>query len=65
MSIDLHTLAALISVVLYAIGFVPYIYHVFHGRVIPHPFSWSVWMLFGIINASILSAASEGWSWAL
>ena len=45
---------ALLSVFLYGIGFVPYIYHVFHGRVVPHPFSWTIWCGFSLMNLIIL-----------
>lgn len=55
---------ASISVFLYFIGFIPYIYHVFHGRVIPHPFSWSIWFLFAATNCYILFEIN-GLTWSL
>lgn len=45
---------ASISIFLYYLGFIPYIYHVFHGRVVPHPFSWSIWFIFSVTNLYIL-----------
>lgn len=45
---------ASISIFLYYIGFIPYIYHVFHGRVVPHPFSWTIWFIFSVTNLYIL-----------
>jgi hypothetical protein len=45
---------ASISVFLYFLGFIPYIYHVFHGRVVPHPFTWSIWFIFSVTNLYIL-----------
>ena len=55
---------ASLSVFLYFIGFIPYIYHVFHGRVVPHPFTWTVWFIFALTNAYILFQVN-GWSWSL
>ena len=55
---------ASLSVFLYCIGFIPYIYHVFHGRVVPHPFSWTIWLIFALGNAYILYDLS-GWTWSL
>lgn len=45
---------ATISIFLYYLGFIPYIYHVFHGRVVPHPFSWTIWFIFSLTNLYIL-----------
>lgn len=39
-----------LSILFYLIGIVPYIYHIFHGRVVPHPFSWTVWAILAVIN---------------
>ena len=55
---------ASLSVFLYLIGFIPYIYHVFHGRVVPHPFSWSIWFIFAATNAYILFE-TLGYTWSL
>lgn len=44
----------ILSTIIYLIGFIPYIYHVFHGRVVPHPFSWTVWMIFSVISGYFL-----------
>ena len=49
-----------LSITLYLIGFIPYVYHVFHGRVIPHPFSWTIWALFALTNGYFL--IESGWS---
>lgn len=40
--------------IFYLVGFVPYIYHAFHGRVVPHPFSWTIWCILSGINTWIL-----------
>lgn len=45
---------AILGAVLYLVGFVPYIYHVFHGRVVPHAFTFSVGMILSGINTYIL-----------
>ncbi len=45
---------AILGAVLYLGGFVPYIYHVFHGRVVPHAFTFSVGMILSGINTYIL-----------
>ncbi len=55
---------AFISTFLYFIGFIPYIYHVFHGRVVPHPFTWTVWFMFAATNMYILFEVN-GWNWSL
>lgn len=47
-------LFASISIFLYYLGFIPYIYHVFHGRVVPHPFSWTIWFIFSVTNLFII-----------
>lgn len=39
---------------LYLVGFVPYMYHVFRGRVIPHAFSWTIWAILSSINTYAL-----------
>ncbi len=36
--------------ILYLVGFIPYIYHAFHGRVVPHPFTWTVGFILSAIN---------------
>lgn len=41
---------AITSALIYLIGFIPYIYHVFHGKVLPHPFSWTIWAIISSIN---------------
>ncbi len=50
--------------VLYLIWFIPYIYHVFHGRVVPHPFSWTVWFLFAL-QSGYLIVLLEGFSYSM
>ncbi len=57
----LSFLFILISSGLYLVWFIPYIYHVFHGRVVPHPFSWTVWGLFAF-QSGYLIFLSEGLS---
>ncbi len=57
-------LFSLISTMLYMVGFIPYIYHVFYGRVVPHPFSWTIWFLFAATNTYILFEVN-GWNWSL
>lgn len=54
---------ASISIFLYFVGFIPYIYHVFRGRVVPHPFSWTIWFIFSAINCYIfLTVSGIDWS---
>lgn len=43
-------LFASLSAIVYLVGFVPYIYHAFHGKVVPHPFSWTIWAILSSIN---------------
>ncbi len=45
----------ILSSLFYLIGIIPYLYHVFHGRVVPHPFTWTIWSIFAITNGYILS----------
>ncbi len=42
------------SIVFYLMGAIPYVYHIFHGRVVPHPFSYTVWAILSIINTILL-----------
>ncbi len=51
---------AILSALLYLVGFIPYIYHTFRGRVVPHAFSWTVWAILSAINTYSLIGA-EGW----
>lgn len=44
----------ILAIVFYLIGAIPYAYHIFHGRVVPHPFSWTVWFLFSLVNGYII-----------
>ena len=53
-----------IAIVLYLIGYIPYIYHVFHGRVVPHPFSYTVWCLF-VINSGYILFTDSVWTYPL
>jgi len=53
-------LLAIFSSLLYLIGFIPYIYHVSHGRVVPHPFSWTIWCLFSLTSGYFI-LLSEWW----
>lgn len=43
-----------LSILFYLIGIIPYLYHTFHGRVIPHPFSWTVWAILAFVNTLAL-----------
>lgn len=43
----------LISLIIYLLGNIPYLYHAIHGRVVPHAFSWTVWSLMVIMNTMI------------
>jgi len=47
---DFSLIFILISIIIYLIGFIPYIYHVFHGRVVPHPFTWTIGVILVSIN---------------
>lgn len=45
---------SILGALLYLVWFIPYIYHAFHGRVVPHPFSWTVWAILSTINTYAL-----------
>jgi hypothetical protein len=45
---------SILGAILYLVGFVPYIYHAFHGRVIPHAFTWTVGAILSWINTLAL-----------
>jgi hypothetical protein len=47
---SLTLLFVILSVIIYLMGFIPYMYHVFHGRVVPHAFSWTVWAILWAVN---------------
>lgn len=47
---DFSLIFILFSIIIYLVGFIPYIYHVFHGRVVPHPFTWTIWVILVSIN---------------
>lgn len=61
---DFSLIFILLSIIIYLIGFVPYIYHVFHGRVVPHPFTWTIGTILVSIN-TIQLWITEGVSIAL
>ncbi len=46
----LSNIFILASVAIYLLGVIPYFYHIFHGRVVPHAFSWTVWTILATIN---------------
>lgn len=50
---------AVISAIIYLVWFIPYIYHTFRGRVVPHAFSWSVWGTLSLINTVWLSSVTH------
>lgn len=41
-----------LSILFYLIGIIPYMYHIFHGRVVPHAFSWTVWTILSAVNTA-------------
>jgi hypothetical protein len=43
-----------LAVLFYCIGTIPYFYHIFRANVVPHPFSWTVWCIFSLMNGYIL-----------
>lgn len=45
---------AILGAILYLVWFVPYVYHIFHGRVVPHAFSWTIWAILSGINTYLL-----------
>ena len=57
---SLHIFFALLATLIYLSGVIPYIYHVYHGRVVPHPFSWTVWAILSAINTLYL-IETTGW----
>ncbi|MBX9809677.1 hypothetical protein K2X92_04795 [Candidatus Gracilibacteria bacterium] len=46
----LSNIFIVLSILVYLIGTIPYLYHIFHGRVVPHAFSWTVWTVLSTIN---------------
>ncbi len=50
---------AITSALIYLVGFIPYIYHAFHGKVLPHPFSWTIWATISGINT--LAIIENSW----
>ena len=58
------TVFIILSILVYLVGFIPYIYHVFHGRVVPHPFTWTIGAILVAIN-TIQLWTTEGISMAL
>lgn len=43
-----------VAILFYFIGTIPYFYHIFRANVVPHPFSWTVWCIFSLMNGYIL-----------
>ncbi len=41
---------AVLSSIIYIIWVIPYMYHSLYGKVIPHPYSWTVWSVLTIVN---------------
>ncbi len=41
-----------LSILFYLIGIIPYMYHIFHGRVVPHAFSWTIWTILSAVNTA-------------
>ncbi|MDD2693326.1 MAG: hypothetical protein PHY14_00150 [Candidatus Gracilibacteria bacterium] len=60
----LSTFFVILSSLFYLIGIVPYFYHVFHGRVVPHPFSWTIWFMFAATSGYFVFL-TEGFSYSL
>lgn len=58
------TIFIILSILVYLVGFIPYIYHVFYGRVVPHPFTWTIGVILVSIN-TIQLWSTEGLSIAL
>lgn len=54
----------ILSSLFYLVGIIPYFYHVFHGRVVPHPFSWTIWFLFAATSGYFVFL-TEGFSYSL
>jgi hypothetical protein len=44
----------ILGTLIYIAGIVPYIYHTLHGRVVPHPFSYTIWAILVGINTFVL-----------
>lgn len=61
---DFSLIFILLSIIIYLIGFIPYIYHVFHGRVVPHPFTWTIGAILVSIN-TIQLISTDGMSISL
>ncbi len=54
---DFSLFFVILGTLLYLIGFIPYMYHVFHGRVVPHPFSWTIWAILSAISTYALMSS--------
>lgn len=60
---DIGLLLAISAIIIYIIGAFPYMYDTVKGKVIPHPFSWGVWLILISLNLSTLYT-SDVWWWA-
>ena len=47
---DLHTFLGILSAVVFASGYVPYIISILRGKTQPHPFSWLLWTILGFVS---------------
>ncbi len=47
---DLSIFFVILGTIFYLVWFIPYVYHIFHGRVVPHPFSWTIWCILSWVN---------------
>lgn len=50
----MQTTFALLATLIYLIGMIPYLRHAYYGRVVPHPFSWTIWAMFALTSGYIL-----------
>jgi hypothetical protein len=55
----LSLIFVILGTLFYIVGIVPYIYHTFHGRVVPHPFSYTIWAILVGINTLVLFSSES------
>ncbi len=48
---SIYRILGILSAIVFAIAYIPYIVSIGKGRTKPHPFSWLLWSLIGVISA--------------
>jgi hypothetical protein len=55
---DFSLFFVILGTFFYLLGFIPYIYHIFYSRVVPHPFSWTIWCILSGVNTIALMGST-------